>query len=320
MLRAAEIAERLADQIEALAPELLPAGHREGHEWRAGNVHGDPGASLGVCLRGRKAGVWCDFASGEHGDALDLVRAVLNVDTASAAQWGLRYLGLEPGAPSAPRPRPHRPASAPAKTKPDDDLDRVRRIWKAAHPIAGTIAERYLAGRGLRFDAPDGNVLRFVPHRARKSPGDELEYYPAMLALLSDVRTARPRALINIYLRADGTDRVRDRKGKTCTGRAGDAAVMLSPFEEVTMGLAICEGVETGIAILQSGLGPVWCCGGAGNISTFPVLAGIECLTIAADADKPGQDAACRCAERWQAAGREVLISAPAAGDWADVT
>lgn len=59
-------------------------------------------------------------------------------------------------------------------------------------------------------------------------------------------------------------------------------------------------------------------CGGAGTLATFPVLGGIQCLTIAADADAPGQRAAATLAERWREAGREARIVAPPTGDWAD--
>jgi hypothetical protein len=84
------------------------------------------------------------------------------------------------------------------------------------------------------------------------------------------------------------------------------------------MGLVVCEGVETGIAIYQSGLRPVWACGGAGSLTNFPVLGGIEALTIAADADEPGRRAAEICAARWREAEREVVVVAPLVGDWAD--
>jgi hypothetical protein len=93
---------------------------------------------------------------------------------------------------------------------------------------------------------------------------------------------------------------------------------MLSAFEEPTYGLTICEGTETGLALLMAGLAPVWCCGGAGNLTSFPVLAGIECLTVAADADEPGDRAAAGVAQRWRDAGRKVVIIAPPTGDWAD--
>jgi hypothetical protein len=93
---------------------------------------------------------------------------------------------------------------------------------------------------------------------------------------------------------------------------------MLSPYEDVTMGLSICEGVESGVALLMHDLGPDWCCGGAGNLAAFPVLAAIESLTVAADADGPGQRAASAVAALWRQAGLEAIIIAPPAGDWAD--
>ena len=47
-----EIAEMLADRVEALAPHLLPAGWKASGEWRCGSVAGESGESLGVHLTG----------------------------------------------------------------------------------------------------------------------------------------------------------------------------------------------------------------------------------------------------------------------------
>ena len=58
---AAEIARLLAARVDQLVLDLLPTGHREGHEWRVGSIGGEPGHSLGVHLTGTKAGVWSDF-------------------------------------------------------------------------------------------------------------------------------------------------------------------------------------------------------------------------------------------------------------------
>jgi hypothetical protein len=179
------------------------------------------------------------------------------------------------------------------------------------------LAETYLAGRGLHFDDPEGRVLRIAARRARKNPAGELEHHAALLALLRDVRTGEACGIINVYLQPDGRDRLRDAKGKTVTGRAKDAAVMLSDFDELTMGLVIAEGVETGLALLMDDLAPVWALGGAGNVAAFSVLGGIEALTIAADTGPAGQRAANAVAARWQAAGREITIITPRRDDWA---
>ncbi len=113
-------------------------------------------------------------------------------------------------------------------------------------------------------------------------------------------------------------NRIRDRKGKTCTSRAKGAAVMLDDFDVPTTGLIVCEGTESGIALLLAGLAPVWALGGAGNLARFPVLTSIEALTIAADQDEAGMRAAEELAQRYREAGREASIIAPPAGDWAD--
>jgi putative DNA primase/helicase len=313
MIAAAEISRALADRITALAPELLPGGHREGNEWRAGSIAGEAGSSLGVHLTGPKAGIWCDFATGEKGDALDLVRAVLGVDMPAAIAWARRWLGIEDGNTALPA----RLVSAPKSREPKNPDD-WRPPWREARPITGTVAETYLAGRGLRFDDLEGRVLRFHPRRARKNAAGRFENRPALLCALSDAKTGEQSGLINIYLQPDGSDRLRDSKGKTCTGRASSAVVTLSDFDEPAVGLVLCEGVETGIAIFQDELRPIWACGGAGTLRTFPVLGGIEALSIAADADGPGQHAAEAVAQRWRKAKREAFIIAPPAGDWAD--
>jgi Toprim domain-containing protein len=310
---AVEISRELAARIAALAPDLLPGGRREGHEWRSGSLAGEAGSSLGVHLSGVKAGVWSDFATGDSGDALDLVRAARGVDMGEALAWAHGWLGIEKDEAEAPS----RPAPV-AKPSAEPDPDWWRRPWQSARPIAGTRAENYLVARGLHFDDPAGRVLRFAPRRARKNPDGQLEHHPALLCALSDARTGGQCGIINVYLRQDGGDRLRDAKGKTCTGRARGAVVMLSNFDEPTAGLILCEGVETGVAIFQSELRPIWACGGAGTLATFPILGGIEALTVAADADSAGQRAAMVLAERWREAGREVSIVAPPAGDWAD--
>jgi hypothetical protein len=301
----------LAKRILQLVKELLPNGRQVNGEWRVGSVYGEPGSSLAVQLVGPRAGLWFDYATGEGGDALALVRAVLDGDMRAALAWSCRWLGIEPGSTDIPQ----RPPPAP---EPKQDPDSWRYPWQAALPIAGTLAGTYLAGRGRRFDDLTGRVLRFAAQRARKSPEGEFECHPALLCALSDARSGEQCGIINIYLRADGSDRLRDKKGKTVTGRAAGAVVMLSTFDEPTTGLVLCEGVETGVALFQDEMRPVWACGAAGTLRKFPVLGGIETLTIGADADKPGIGAAEELARHWRAAGRQVLIITPTAGDWAD--
>lgn len=82
------------------------------------------------------------------------------------------------------------------------------------------------------------------------------------------------------------------------------------PDDCVTQGLAIAEGIETALAAAHA-FEPVWSTVDAGNLSAFPVLAGIGLLTIFADHDKAGLAAADECAARWREADRGVRVLTP---------
>jgi putative DNA primase/helicase len=77
----------------------------------------------------------------------------------------------------------------------------------------------------------------------------------------------------------------------------------------VLAGLHIGEGIETCMTARLLGLRPTWALGSAGEIGKFPVLNGIERLTILAEHDEANRIGRQLCGERWDQAGREVLIN-----------
>ncbi len=92
---ARDISRALAARAPELVRELLPAGVREGAEWRCGSIAGEKGRSLAVHLFGSKAGLWGDFAANQAGDALDLVAAVrFRGDKGAALKWAREWLGM----------------------------------------------------------------------------------------------------------------------------------------------------------------------------------------------------------------------------------
>ena len=80
------------------------------------------------------------------------------------------------------------------------------------------------------------------------------------------------------------------------------------------MGLALAEGVESGLAGMALGLVPMWATGSVGGIAAFPVLSGIEALTVCAETGAASELAVQQVGERWTAAEREVDLVAPRAG------
>ena len=65
--------------------------------------------------------------------------------------------------------------------------------WKESQPIAGTIAETYLRGRGIT--APFGNCLRFHPDAWH---GPTAQRLPAMVAAVSVCVTSAPMGQIRL--------------------------------------------------------------------------------------------------------------------------
>jgi hypothetical protein len=315
MINAKEISRRLTAHIGALAPELLPGGHQEGREWRAGSVSGERGASLGVHLTGQKAGVWADFATGESGDALDLVRAVHGLDMRAALAWSRSWLGIELGMmPFRPRSIGTSRPVAPQAAASGHRHDHWRRIWQATEPLAGTIGQTYLAARKATLPPRGDEAIRF--HPACPFKGGTV---PAMVALFRDVCSDEACGVHRTALLPDGSDRDRVR-GKAMLGRAAGAAIKISPDDQVTLGLGLTEGIENALKIISLGWSPVWAAGSAGAIAQFPVLPVIEELTIFADHDGEGKRAAQACARRWSEAGALAIVRTPLKSglDWAD--
>ena len=187
------------------------------------------------------------------------------------------------------------------------------------------ILNRYMLGRGIdAAKLPDNidHAVRFHPGLKHPTGGT----WPAMVCRLTAIDgtgddTADFRGIHRTFLACDGSGKAPVEPQKMMLGRAKGACIKLSADEDVTLGLGICEGIETGLSILAAGWAPVWACGSAGTIEYFPLLAGIESLTIFADSDAAGIKAAKACQARWIAAGRECRIIRPHTDgyDWNDV-
>jgi putative DNA primase/helicase len=217
--------------------------------------------------------------------------------------------------PAAPKPMP----------TPTDDGDAKRRafaqaIWREAVDPRGTLAEKYLNGRGLELhDDLCGRTLRFYPRCpfGKDGAGNRI-FVPALVVAFRPIRnddeSNPPQAIHRIGLKPDGS-----KIGKLMLGPVGGCAVKLDvDFSAEHLGIA--EGVETAVAIRAIGWSPVWSLGSAGAIRTFAPIPSVTTLTIFADHDDTGLAAARECAQRWADAGCEAFIHVRAADgkDFAD--
>jgi hypothetical protein len=148
-----------------------------------------------------------------------------------------------------------------------------------------------------------------------KQEGHELhgQYLGAIVAILTDPVSGEPTGGITRTYLHQGR---KIGKAKSLGGVDRLGIVRLSPNDEVLGGLHICEGLETalsGMSDPRMNFCPMWVAGSTTQLAKFPVLSGIECLTILADNDEneASVDAASTAYWRWKDAGREVRIRQP---------
>ena len=179
------------------------------------------------------------------------------------------------------------------------------RLWDEAQPFRGSLAENYLyqirgIGDWLDTFAFLDQVFRFHPDCP--FGGKRL---PCMLALVRDIKTDDPVAIHRTALTNDG-----QKIDRMSLGPVGGGAIKISPDFEVHSGLMIGEGIETVLSASKLfQFKPAWSVIDAGNLSKFPALSGIECVTIATDNDVAGLQAAEQCARRLLAAEIEVITA-----------
>jgi phage/plasmid primase-like uncharacterized protein len=236
----------------------------------------------------RKKGVWNCRGCRRGGDAIDLVRHLRGC----SFQEALTVLSVAPV-----HHADHRADG--------DNVLAAARIWEASSPL-GSEAISYFDRRGIDIEAvPERGGLRFHPHCPWKG-GTK----PCVVGRYTTAIGNQPRGIWRRPLDGD-----KPRSLGPCTG----CVIRLWPEDVIEHGLVLGEGVETVLAaatrIEHRGtlLQPAWASGSAGNMANFPVLSGIEALTLLIDNDVNGvgQRAGEECRARWEAVSAEVILLTP---------
>lgn len=321
---AAQIADMLARRIRPLCEQLLSAGKPKGSYWTVGGVDNEPGGSMWIHLSGAKAGRWQDAATGEFGDALDLVAACTSRgDKKAAYRWACAWLGVAEGMQPAQQQKPEQRARAAAANQ--DDVERRRRaalrLYLEARPsLAGTPAAAYLAGRGIDLAqlGRQPRALRFHPSCLHRSG----RRFPAMIAAISN--------LAGVHVATHRTWLQPDAAGQWIKARVEDPKMTLGTFaggcirlwrgasgkplkdapEDETV--VVGEGIETCLSIaLACPELRVLAAVSLGNMAAIQLPPQIRNVILAADNDlKPkAQLAFQRAVERHMDAGRDVRVA-----------
>ena len=195
----------------------------------------------------------------------------------------------------------------------------IDRILSRCLPVQGTLAEAYLASRGL--DLPmSGDALRYLPPSTKY-------IWPTLVSVITDFVTSQTINLQFTYLALDGSAKAplpkHEQRRFLAGHRVKGGVVRLTDDADVCLRLGLSEGTETALAIQTSfsraGRSEiVWAAVNAGNMAELPVVPGIDTLVVYADKDVggAGQRAAQELATRWTRSGRVAYIALPDNGDW----
>jgi putative DNA primase/helicase len=213
--------------------------------------------------------------------------------------------------------RAETPRKSSAAIARNDRSEAAAALWKAAVDPRGTVVEKYLAARGLEL--PDEIACRIARYHDAcpwRAEDGLIARRPAMLTAFRSISDDRLVAVHRTLLSDSG-----QKIDRRMLGPVGGAAIKIDSDETVEQGLSICEGFETGLAGRELGFRPVWALGSAGAIAAFPVVSGVDALTILAETDDSGANARAvrACRARWSSADREVIVATPrVAGDMND--
>nr|WP_319483781.1 toprim domain-containing protein [uncultured Cohaesibacter sp.] len=305
---AADIAERLAAEAEAVCRYYLSAGRRHGNYWLVGDARNTPGRSLYVRLRATDkgaAGKWADAATGEHGDLLDIIRESMGLmDFVDVIEEAQSFLTL-------PKDKP-----LPWEVKPSAEngsSDAARRLFAMAKPIGGTPAETYLHHRGIG-ELRDTSMLRFHPTCYWKPEGDApTEIWPAMIAAVTDL-DGRITGVHRTWLSRDGRSKAPLDPTRKALGHLLGHAVRFGTVRDI---LAAGEGIETILSLRQI-LPPIpmMAALSAGHLAAIQFPSTLKRLYIVRDRDPAGDEAYTRLSMRAQGVGIEAIGLMPMLGDF----
>jgi Toprim domain len=313
-----DLARRLAERAEVVCRHYLSNGRRSGNYWLVGDINNTPGRSLFVRLTGRQsgrgvAGKWTDSATGQHGDLLDVIQLSRGLAFSDAAEEARRFLSLPPPAPDPVSTVRRRPA-------PVGSSEAVHRLWAISQGIAGTLAQSYLADRGITH-IQGLNSLRFHP-RCYYRPDDHgpTETWPALIAAVTDLGD-RITGVHRTWLNPDGFDSLRFGKAPIDTPRRamGDPlghGVRFGIADDVA---AAGEGIETMLSLrMVLPAMPMLAALSAAHLAAILFPSTLRRLYVASDDDPAGDAAHDTLRDRARNSGIDVIPLSPQLADFND--
>lgn len=259
-------------------------------------------------------GKWVNFATDERGDICDLIQWKLALSPSKALRWIHDWCGGNMATPERGSSTTSPAALQNEAAEKERNTRLALAIFEGALPLMGTPGLDYLQKRMrglLPQEIATSDALRFSAS-CRKMLGEPVKgAIGAMIAIMTDPASGAPTGCHRTYI-----DRDLKRIQRGALGRTG--VVRLTQLEQSNRKLSIGEGIESSIAgsILLGTGAAVYSGISAGGLSTFPVISGVEHLTIFSDNDhnQTGQRSAKLTFNRWRDAGVSATLHVPFPG------
>jgi hypothetical protein len=322
-----ELRDLLQPRIEEILAKLAPGGRRDGGTYIVKNPTRDdrrPGSFV-IWLRGSMAGAYRDYAGrgGEDkGDIIDLISYLHNrgKDRVFAIRWAEDFLGIKrmnAAELAAVRVGVARKSEQKILAESQEQMRRQKRafdMWlNASRNIAGTLAEAYLAQRGITWRElvnPELGELRFarsLEHwkstvwRTEEGTGRRekvsTQNYPAIVSAIRG-RAGEVTAVHCTFLDEQTAGKAPVELPKLMLGQVQGGVVRISrgasnltPLEAGAAGVSgpvvISEGIEDALSIaIALPDVRVWAATSLSNIGNAPVdMPCVESIVVAADND-----------------------------------
>jgi putative DNA primase/helicase len=318
--------------LSALAPQLQPALDRVGHHVSCPVHGGKDGYRVFNDVDDSGGGV-CNTC-GVHPDGFATLMWVSGMDFKEALKSVAEYLRVGIIA----RPFGGRTISRQTRKGDDDEKSRqaLNRVWNESIALSHSDAEParlYLARRGISIRQPE--TLRLHSSLAYFEDRKEIGTFPAMLAMVQG-HGGNAITIHRTYLTADGykapVESPRKLMRYPSQRKLSGGVIRLVEAGAV---LAVAEGLETALAVMEGTKMPVWCAVNAYLLEHFYPPPGVSQILVFADKDRPsaqhprghGQESARRLVQRLWERGIKASAIVPAgeipAGqrslDWLDI-
>ena len=206
----------------------------------------------------------------------------------------------------------YKPLHRPSEPRQDADADKrseiAKGMWRYALATPGTPVSAYLAARGIVSNIP--KTIRYIEGAKHSDTG---LYLPCMVCAVTRWPSHSVTAIHRTFLGTDGKGKAGVLRQKMMLGPCSGGAVRLAPHGPR---LIVCEGIETGLTLLQETGLPVWCALSTSGIVSLVLPDDVLEVVIAADHDCAGLNAANKAAHKWTLEGRTVRIAKPPVEGW----